>query len=328
MAVEPISSGVGGSSGSSTIEPPTPTTHVASTSAHDRAVAGYTPTDSNAAVLANIAAPDIAKLATILDPPHSPQTAALLRNLVEDTREAVALGANDTHQAVAHGDDARALANVGEIARLDPALIETLRVDPALAPIRPEMERLLHQLTAVARMDAEGTLVRAGQFIESSAEKMLPNWQTRPETLMQAAHRLFDAGGYTNYVRSAQLAQAIVDYSPWIVNYAPRIAAKARTEDAVQERVLQDAVRKSWLEIRNAAPSKIRMLWMRAPLLVLLLAWLALGLIAGPLSILFRSSSPGSWPASLLNAFYDVWAIGFLALAGFGFYARVRNVRF
>lgn len=314
MAVEPISSGVGPSSGVSTIAPTTP---VASASPQGPAGASYTPADSNAAVLANISAPDIAKLAAILEPFHSAQTAALLQNLLQDTRE-----------AVAPGDGARAIANLGEIARLDPALIETLRLDPALAPIRPEMERLVYQLTAVAKMDAEGSLVRAGQFIESSAGKMLANRQTRPETLMQAAHQLFDKGGYANYVRSAQVAQAIVDYSPWIVNNAPRAGAKVRTEDAIGEHALRAAVRKSWVEIRNTASSKIRMLWVRAPLLVLLLGWLGLGLLAGSISILLRTSSPGTWPVSLLNAFYSVWGIGFLALAGFGFYARVRNVRF
>lgn len=45
----------------------------------------------------------------------------------------------------------------------------------------------------------------------------------------------------------------------------------------------------------------------RAPLLVLLLAWL----IAG-----------------LCGAMSNVWALGFLAIVGFGFYARVRRVRF
>ncbi len=333
MAVDPISSGVGASVDISTIEPPTPALPVTSSPTQDHVGAGTTPAaDSNAAILANISAPDLAKLAAILEPTHSPQSAALLQNLLQDTRDAVshidAVRSHSQAETVLPGDDARAIANLGEIARLDPAVIETLRVDPALAPIRPEMERLLHQVTAVAKMDAEGSLVRAGQFIESNGARMLPNWQTRPETLMQVAHRLFDTGGYTNYVRSAQVAQAIIDYSPWIVNYAPGIPAKARTGAAAGEDALQTAVRKSWVDIRNGAPSKIARLWERAPLLVLLVGWLGLGLVAGPISLLFRSAPPGTWPASIVNAFYDIWAIGFLALAGFGFYARVRTVRF
>jgi hypothetical protein len=51
---------------------------------------------------------------------------------------------------------------------------------------------------------------------------------------------------------------------------------------------------------------RVRFLWRRAPLLILFAAWFAFGWVAG----------------------YKVWALGFLALVGFHFYARIRNVRF
>lgn len=64
---------------------------------------------------------------------------------------------------------------------------------------------------------------------------------------------------------------------------------------------------------RQIVRSGARKLWLRAPLLALLVAWLVAGLVAAafvPVPTVF-----------------DVWALGFLALVGLGFYARVRSVR-
>lgn len=290
---------------------------VASTAISGHAGNAFTASDSNAAVFGNISQTDAANLAALLEPGHSPQTAALVRNLLEDTAA-----------AVAQGDSTRAIANVTEIVRLDPSRMETVRVDPALGPIRPEMERVLHQLTSTARIDAEGSIGRAAQLLESAGETRFSNWQTRPETLIEVAHRLFDAGGYANYVRSAELTQLIVDYSPWIVNYATARPARIPGEDVNAQRALEAGIRKNWSAIRKRAESELRILWVRAPLLVLLLGWLAFGLVGGPLALLLRSLWPHAWPGALIDACYNLWAIGFLALVGFGFYARVRRIRF
>jgi hypothetical protein len=55
-------------------------------------------------------------------------------------------------------------------------------------------------------------------------------------------------------------------------------------------------------------PESVRLLWRRAPLLVLLLTWLAVGIFGG---ILFSG--------------FEFWALGFLALVGFGFYRTIRK---
>lgn len=80
--------------------------------------------------------------------------------------------------------------------------------------------------------------------------------------------------------------------------------------------------RKGAMAWGSAAWGGTRRLWRRAPLLVLLLGWLATGLCAGMAAILFAAS------AAPVNAIFNLWAVGFLAIAGFGFYARVRNIRF
>ena len=73
---------------------------------------------------------------------------------------------------------------------------------------------------------------------------------------------------------------------------------------------------------------RFRALWLRAPLLILLLAWFAIGLGMAGVSWIWRSLFPDTWPAFLANVGFDVWGVGFLALIAFGFYMRVRNVRF
>lgn len=316
MAVQPITDGISASDGVHVPKPLTPQAPFASASAPLRTGAAHPAGDLNAAVLGQLSASDLANLSAILQPSQSSETALLLRHLVEDTA-----------LAAAQGDTTRAISNLNGIARLDPAHIENLRVDPILAPIRPEMERVFHQLTTTARIDAEGSLARAAQFLEASGAKMLPNWQTPPQMLVEAAHRLFEAGGYANYVRSAALAQAIVDYSPWIVNYMIPRTMKVGGTDPSTQRAPDSAVRKSWAAMRSGALAKVSLLWRRAPLLMLLLGWLAMGLAGASGSILLKILSPEAWPAGLMNDLYDLWAIGFLALVGLGFYARIRRVR-
>jgi hypothetical protein len=55
------------------------------------------------------------------------------------------------------------------------------------------------------------------------------------------------------------------------------------------------------------------------------LAWLAAGFSGGCISVALRKY----WPQteSLVAGGFEVWAVGFLALIAFGFFARVRNIR-
>ena len=71
----------------------------------------------------------------------------------------------------------------------------------------------------------------------------------------------------------------------------------------------------------EAMVAGLRKFWRRAPLLVLLLGWLTVGLGGGSVLAVFRDQ----WPAAAIALFFEIWTIGFLALVGFGFYVRVRN---
>lgn len=169
-------------------------------------------------------------------------------------------------------------------------------------------------ITELARSEADTLLTRAGQVLAGEGARSIPNWQSRPEVLAAAAQNLFDAGGYANFVCSAYLTQAIVE--------AP--SEKGRRQD----RPRRVSVDSTWNSVRQRAKSGATALWWRAPLLVLLAGWLAVGLVAGPLTILVRDVAPGSGLLVLLDGFYRLWGLGFLALVAFGFWARVRKSRF
>ena len=292
-------------------------------------VVPHAPADSNAALIGEIAPADIAKLTAILEPTRSPEIAAHVNDLTRDTT----LALNES-------DRVRALANLDQIAAIDPHSLAVLEPEKVLQPVRAEVDHILTRLTTVAKMDAEGWLAHADDALEAPGHASIPNWQTKPETLLHVAHRLFDSGGYENYVHSADLAKTILntsplEYSPWLAAQGsaaqaigPKSAAPRIEDDEPRlQRPVIPTVHKTLSVLRTAASPRIRILWQRAPLLVLLLSWFAIGLVAGTASILLRTLAPESWPASLIDFGFETWALGFLALVCFGFYARIRDIR-
>ncbi len=285
-------------------------------------------TDSASALISEIAAADIPKLTALLEHGPPPKVATHVNDLTHDTT-----------LALMQSDTTRALANVKEIATIDPNTLAVLEPEKVLEPIRAEVDQVLNRLTTVAKIDAEGWLSHADDAVEAPGHTSIPNWQTKPETLLHVAHRLFDSGGYANYVHSADLAKTILnysplDYSPWPAQYAQSLGPKPEAATArlvggelLRKRPAIATAHKAFTAARKAASPRLQTLWRRAPLLILLLGWLTIGLVAGPASILLRTLAPASWSASLIDFSFEIWAVGFLALVCFGFYARIRNVR-
>lgn len=268
----------------------------------------------DAAVFADLSAPDIAKLIGILDLPQISQNAPRADNLL---RAAVS--------AVAEGAITRALGELTEALKLDPLRAEALRLEPGLEPVRPQIDQYLNRLTAVARLDAEGRLSRAAQLLEALGAEKLPEWDARADTLILIAHRLLDSGGHANYLRTADLSQALIDAAsrglPAVTNVpVPFPLAAERVEKAG---VPRGAIWRVFGAVRKHARPRMRLLWRRAPLLILLLSWLGLGIVAGVVFALTREA----WPPSLIDGAFEAWGLGFLIMVIFGFYARIRNVR-
>ncbi|HMF79260.1 MAG TPA: hypothetical protein VK604_26610 [Bryobacteraceae bacterium] len=229
------------------------------------------PADVNDVVtLLDVAASDLVQLAEILEPPGLDYAPLKLDQAGQVIRQAL--------------------------------ILRPANPDPAVEP------------TTAAKLDAEVKLNQAEQTIEQAGGRKLPHWETAPETLLQIGHRLYDAGGYSNYVRAAEVATAIQSaYWEASIIYEQTASAKsARLQQA--NGWARYPSRAKWLKVWTASrknlPERIRVLWRRAPLLVLFLTWLVVGLIGGALVSPFG---------------FEFWAAGFLALVGLGFYARIRS---
>jgi len=263
------------------------------------------------AAFPELSASDIASLIRILEP--LPATSVQAADFV-----------HSAVSAAAEGDTARVLTALTDAVRVNPVQIETLRSQPGLEPMRAQVDQFLNRLTAVVKLDAEGRLTRATQVLEALGAQKLPEWDASPETLLTTARRLLDAGGHANYVRTAELAQVLIDGAarglPAITNTpVPNMPADIRLEAGPRT-----VPQRGWIGLLKQARPQFRVLWRRAPLLILLLGWLGIGLIFGIFSLAARNLV---LTVSVIDGGFEVWGLGFLFLVILGFYSRIRKVR-
>lgn len=259
--------------------------------------------DAVAGLLRELSASQITSLLEIIEPALSPERTTQLDQLV---RAAVS--------ATRDGDTSGALAKLAALVLLDPRRAEGLASAPALAPIRKEVEALLARLTAAARLGAETRLRGATEWLQAPnvVDRQIEN--VKASTLLLLASQLIDAGRYANCIHSAEVSQMVLDRQRW----APAEVATPLSKRVDARIGIPRAT--PWIR-REAMVAWLKNLWRRAPLLVLLLGWLAVGLVGGSVAAVFRDE----WPAAAVALFFEIWTLGFLALVGFGFYMRVRN---
>jgi DNA-directed RNA polymerase subunit F len=205
----------------------------------------------------------------------------------------------------------QALGYLAEFAALDPRRAETLAAEPGLASIRSEVSQLLSRLASAARVDAEARLGQATQLLQAAG--------SGPEVMLLIAGRLLEAGGYANWVRSAELSQVLINEYGFAPVPVPLPLAEAR-EVPSDSRRARPRLRRRWLPW-------LRERWRRSPRLVLLLGWLAAGMVGGSVSLLWRTYWPESWPAALAALAFDIWGLGFLAVIVAWFYVSARASR-
>lgn len=273
----------------------------------------------DAAILSALSEPDLARLLMVLEP--QPQNA----NQISELLQAVLT-------AAAAGDVERALAGVSQLAGLEPLRVEAMRSEQGLEPVRVQLDSLLARLGAIAKLDAQSRIAHATQLIDESRSTALQDWDADPHVLLTIANRLLEAGGYVNAVRASQVAQLVADGSRWAPALGTVSMARTREVSEPEESwlargALVGALRESWRGLRGRAPQRVFRLWRRAPLLVLLVTWLAAGTAGGLILRIQQAVRPGLWPEWLTDAGFTIWAIGFLVLVLVGFYLRVRNVR-
>ncbi len=281
---------------------------------------------NDTAVIRELAVADLLKLTQILQPALPPERVTRLEQLVQEIGQAIR-------------DERRewAVGRFIEAATTDPSRVDELRSKPEFEPIRANVELLLNRLTNVAKMDAETRLAQTEQVFETGGWQKLPHWETTPEALIQIGHRLIEAGGYVNYVRSAELATNLqTDY--WAAAVAqpqmPPITGPAglkKEEKTARPKGAKEAAiavaYQVWDAMRERMPLRVEALWERAPLLVMLGAWFSAGLLGGVFSYLAKAVWPDSWIVPASNFGFRLWGLGLLGIVGFGFWARIRRPR-
>jgi tetratricopeptide (TPR) repeat protein len=269
------------------------------------------------AELRELAPADLTKLSAIL---RFSETSAA-RTTAPDTalREAIL--------AVDEGRFEQAIGYLASAITRDPSRVEELRSRPELAPIRANLDQLLNRVTQVSKIRAESDLARIELSLEQAGWPKLPQWDTRPEILVRLARQLFEAGGYANYVRSAELAQTVLQSAYWEA-FIPQPQPLSAAQQALIESDLESVISPApplWKTLAEELPVVVRVLWQRAPLLVLFFAWLTIGSVAGLGYAVLRILAWAPSLRSFGDAGFSLWAVGFLALVGFGFYARIRK---
>ena len=180
--------------------------------------------------------------------------------------------------AVAHNDIPHALKAASELLHQQPSSDLRLLHEPALAPIRTELHELIAHRTLEAKVEAIKTLAIAAPL--AAAARMPPE----TPAVLSLANQFIETGQFINYVRAHQLGGLVISWSQM---------------PAPSDHVEQNIAR----AVRSVAS-----LWRRAPMLVLLIAWLLLGIVLLPFDP-------------------QLWATGFLALAVFQFLITLRSWR-
>jgi hypothetical protein len=279
---------------------------------------------TDSAVIRELAVADLLKLTQILQPPSPPEIVARVEGLIQATVTAIHEGRREW-----------AVGRFVEAVTTDPSRAEELRSNPDIQPIRNTVDQLLVRLTNVAKMDAETKLVAAERVIEDAGWQKLPHWETSPQALLQIGHRLLEAGGYANYLKTAELATTLQSaywgasvIQPPLIN-APNALKKEDTplgwRGAGATALALGYY--SWEKLREKLPRGLEALWQRAPLLALLGTWFVVGLGGGLFSVLAKALWPDSWVVAAGDFGFEVWGLGFLALVGFGFWATIRKPR-
>jgi hypothetical protein len=221
------------------------------------------------------------RVATLLAQLATPEFCAILTRV--ETRlpvpdhDLVERVLNEASSAVLAGNPQKAADKVTAFIRAYPPAVYLVPADPKLEVVHQEIANALRALTTEMRRLAEQGLTEAAAVLPwapASIDGVAP-W-----TLLAVAARLTESPSLPDLVRARALAE--------LVTRRPGVTGSG--------------IRESVERVRTTA----RAVWRRAPLLVLLFAWLAAGL-CGLLGL--------EW-----------WPLGLLGLVGLGFYARIRRV--
>lgn len=287
---------------------------------------------SNAGVAAAVEADSVAN---VLEQLVAPQISNLIQDIETHRQAFSAEPAGDLlSRAVASihaGDVPRALSSLAELVHMHPGRAEALASEPGLIPIQNQVDTMMQRLTATARVDAEQKIESANHLMQSGGHGGghggAHRVEMNPQDVVAVAERLLESGRYPNVVMSADLAQAVIEYyGPFPVAGAGVALAGRGARESI------GAANKSFGNFSSITRgvgaqilTRAGLMWHSAPLLLMLIVWMAMGLLVGLLSLVLRALSVST---RITEIFFDLWAMGFLGLIGFGFYRSIRHLRF
>jgi hypothetical protein len=196
--------------------------------------------------------------------------------------------------AVEEQDFVRALEKLRELVAMDPERADSMPSDPAFDPIRAELNQLLRELAAAAQAEAEQKLGTAHEALESDGARLPEGDKADLRSILSVAAELVQTERHANYVRAGELAEVVMVQCGWTPAGVP-VWAPSEVQAPVR------------------APGPWENLWQKGPLPILLLAWLALGIV-------------GALPFTVLHIGWPIAAFA-LCLWGGGLVAFVRWYR-
>ena len=212
--------------------------------------------------------------------------------------------------AVGDRDTERALTALTDYIKQNPDQSAALLANPAFFPIHSEIKQLLWKITSEAGTGANRLLAAATDAVNSTSKH--PDELNGPAVLA-VAERLVESAQLINYFRASELCRTVFAHYQAA---PPGIARSSFTAG----RGPQSARLPQWLTRKPIAT-----LWRRAPLLLLLLGWLALGVAIGAAALLDRSAGIQFLSRSTVRTVFDLWGLGFLALIVFQFVVTIRR---
>ncbi len=255
------------------------------------------PADTIAALLERLAVPGISDLILHLENRRSSVDPGTLSELLRVAGASALVG-----------DISRVRSALTEIVKLNPEWIQNIQNEPKLQALRGDVNALLENLAGHARVRAERQIEDATAGLELAADRLRPAELRDAETVLALANRLYESGRHIDFVRAAELAQVLLLHFPVSVQAAPLIEPQPGRPSRPSP-----GLHRSYQQIAEW--------WKRAPILVLLGAWVALGCIAAVLSLALRAVWPEYWNPLLATG---IWAAGFLAFVA---YVRFRSFR-
>ncbi len=240
----------------------------------ERVVSTSVAADGISTVLEQLSLPAIAEILTRID----------LR-LLDTSPPSAESRMIDARLAATVGDVPRMVTIVMDLIREFPAMTESLRHEAAFQNQRIEVEGAIRATIAEMRDTTHTKIEAAAGHLENALPIPVAVDGTNTGIMLALAVRFYEAGRVPDLVRASALADRVIELhrrggTGWSSRAAEWMSTTARSA---------------------------RKLWARAPLLILLVGWLFLGMMGyiGPTAL----------------------ATGLLGLVGFGFVSRVWNVR-